>query len=76
MTQHHIGRNSDCAYQLSVATDDATPPRRPSSMPTQVITFWTPAAVGVTAVRSMKVFRRLPAMRRAVISAANADETR
>jgi len=73
MSQHQIRRESDRAYVIPGDMNDGIPPRQPSVMPTQVITFWTPTVIGVSLLRS--VIRRSPAgIRRAVASAANSDE--
>ena len=52
------------------AHEDATPPRQPSPMPRQVLTFWTPRQMLASSLRGLKQIRRpLRAVQRATVVA-------
>jgi hypothetical protein len=58
------------------AYEDATPPRQPTPMPRQVLTFWTPRRMLASSLGGLKQLRRPPrAIQRATVI-ANVDDPR
>lgn len=50
------------AHEESASAFEATPPRRPTTMPMQHVSYWTPRAVAQAMVARTLVGARMPAV--------------
>jgi hypothetical protein len=74
MSQHQMPDRSRQAHAPEDECDTATPPVCRSPMPTQVIEYWTPAAVAAAALRAVAVLLRPSVGDRGVSRVSEPDE--